>query len=67
MPAFLIIPGQSALSEFRRQRLLERLCAIDPRVEALDARHFYVVWSDGAISADLRARLTALLGAERAH
>ena len=67
MPAFLTIPGQSALSEFRRQRLLERLCAIDPAVEALDARHFYVVWSDQAIGEDERARLVALLGAGGAH
>ena len=67
MPAFLTIPGQSALSDFRRERLLERLCAIDPAVESLDARHFYVVWSDQAIGEDARARLVALLGAERAH
>ncbi|MCL4748333.1 MAG: phosphoribosylformylglycinamidine synthase, partial [Burkholderiaceae bacterium] len=67
MPAFLTIPGQSALSEFRRQRLLERLCAIDPRVAQLDARHFYVVWSDAEISIDQQSRLVALLGAEQAH
>ncbi len=67
MPAFLTIPGQTALSEFRRQRLLAKLCAIDPRVERVDAREFYVVWSDAAISDDQRRRLVALLGAEHAH
>ena len=61
MPAYLILPGQPALSEFRRQRLLDRLQAIDERVAAVHARHFHVVWAERELTGDERARLAALL------
>jgi len=63
MPAFLILPGQPALSDFRRDRLLQQLRAVDERAETLDARHFYVIWSDAELDGEERGRLEALLDA----
>ena len=63
MPAFLTLPGQPALSEFRRNRLLDHLRAIDPRVATLQAAYFYVIWSDAALADDDVLRLRALLDA----
>ncbi len=63
MPAFLTLPGQPALSDFRRDRLLEQLRAVDERVGSLEASHFYVIWSDAALGEGDRGRLAALLDA----
>ncbi|MFP5405139.1 MAG: phosphoribosylformylglycinamidine synthase, partial [Gammaproteobacteria bacterium] len=61
MPAYLTLPGQSALSGFRLARLLERLSDVDVRVAAIEARYVHYVWADAPMSRDERARLLALL------
>ena len=63
MPAFLTLPGQPALSDFRRNRLLDSLLAVDSRVESLRAEYFYVIWSDAELRDDDIRRLSALLDA----
>ena len=63
MPAFLTLPGQPALSDFRRNRLLDHLRALDSRVATLWAAHFYVIWSDASLSDDDVRRLSSLLDA----
>ena len=63
MPAFLTLPGQPALSEFRHSRLLERLREIDVRVAGVDAHYVHYIWADEPLSADEQARLVALLDA----
>ncbi len=63
MPAYLMLAGQPALSEFRLGRLLEQLRRIDLRAVGLEARFVYAVWSEAALSGDERARLGALLEA----
>ena len=67
MPAYLTLPGQPALSDFRRQRLLERLQALDERIGSVDARHFHVIWAERPLTDDEQRRLTALLDAEPAQ
>ena len=57
----LELPGQSALSAFRLEKLLGDLVAIDERVTALDARFTYFVHLHGALSGEDRGRLDALL------
>ncbi len=66
MPAYLTLPGQPALSDFRLARLLEQLRRVDARVAGLTARHLYLVWSDAPLTPDERARLAALLDADTA-
>ncbi len=61
MPAYLMLAGQPALSEFRLGRLLEQLRRIDVRAVGLDARFVYAVWSDQPLTVDGQARLAALL------
>jgi len=61
MPAYLMLAGQPALSEFRLGRLLEQLRRIDVRAVGLAARFVYAVWSDKPLSPDEQARLAALL------
>ncbi len=63
MPAFLTLPGQPALSDFRRNRLLDHLRALDSRVATIWAAHFYVIWSDASLSDDDVRRLSSLLDA----
>ncbi len=55
------MPGQSALSGFRIDRLLTALRAIDDQVEGLDARFVYFLEAEGALSDDDWRRLRALL------
>ncbi|MGE0805827.1 MAG: phosphoribosylformylglycinamidine synthase [Burkholderiaceae bacterium] len=64
MSAYLTLPGQPALSDFRLARLLEQLRRADPRVAGLSARQLYLVWSDEPLSGDQQARLAALLDAD---
>ncbi|MCL4185664.1 MAG: phosphoribosylformylglycinamidine synthase, partial [Burkholderiaceae bacterium] len=64
MPAYQLIPGQPALSEFRLGRLLEGLRRIDVRAVGLQARFVYAIWSDDALTGDEQARLAALLDAD---
>ncbi|MGI9206003.1 MAG: phosphoribosylformylglycinamidine synthase [Woeseiaceae bacterium] len=59
--SFNELAGQSALSEFRLQRHLEKLRRLDARVLNLDARFTYLVSGIGDISAGDRAKVDALL------
>ena len=63
MPAYLMLTGQPALSEFRLGRLLEQVRRIDVRAVGLEARFVYAVWSESSLSSDDQARLAALLDA----
>lgn len=58
---FLELPGQSALSRFRLQRLLEDLRQADDRVVRLGARFTYFVSTSASSSAAERSKLDALL------
>ena len=57
----LELPGQSALSAFRLEKLLGDLAAIDERVSRLDARFTYFAHLEGDLSETDRGRLDALL------
>ena len=57
----LELPGQSALSAFRLDKLLEDLRDIDPLVRGVDARYVYFVDLDHALTDKDRGRLDALL------
>ncbi len=58
---FLELPGQSALSTFRLQRLLTELRHADARVACLAARFTYFVSASADLSAAERSKLDALL------
>jgi len=61
----LRLAGASALSDFRRERLLEALREIVPAVVDLESRHrFYVDAGGAALDTEARARLATLLDAE---
>jgi len=55
-----ILPGPLALSDFRRQRLLQRLQAIDHSIVDVTARHVHIVHA-AELGADERDRLEKLL------
>ncbi len=57
----LELPGQSALSKFRIDKLTRALQKLDNRVESLQARFEYLVDCDADLSDDERLRLEALL------
>jgi len=61
MPSYLTIAGAAAFSEFRLNRLLERLKTWDPGIEGISANYLYWVWSDGALNNSEYARLDRLL------
>ncbi|TAN27840.1 MAG: phosphoribosylformylglycinamidine synthase [Castellaniella sp.] len=61
MTTVLLIPGSSALSDFRRDRLLHMLEAKGLPVADVQARACYFVGVQGDLSAVERNRLTALL------
>jgi len=61
MPDALLLRGGAALTEFRRQRLLRALQAIDDGVADVHAAYLHVVLSAAPLSQDTRARVTALL------
>ena len=56
--------GADALSDFRRQAMLEHLQRIDPTVQALTARHVHWVACEAQVDAALVERLAALLDSE---
>jgi phosphoribosylformylglycinamidine synthase len=56
----LILPGASALSAFRQNRLLRQLQALVPGVTAVAARHMHLVDSS-PLEAQAQARLASLL------
>ena len=53
--------GGQALSPFRTEALLDKLRAVAPQVEAVDARYVHWVWSDAPLSGALTDKLEALL------
>jgi phosphoribosylformylglycinamidine synthase len=53
--------GGQALSSFRTRALLDRLKAVAPQVEALEARFVHWVWSDVPLSNAQQDKLSALL------
>jgi phosphoribosylformylglycinamidine synthase len=57
----LELPGQSALSDFRLEKLLRRLRRIDDRVSAIESRFTYFVDLAEPLSGEQRKRLGALL------
>ena len=57
----LELSGQSALSEFRLEKLLRRLRRVDGRVKGVEARFIYLVDLAEPLSAEQRERLEALL------
>jgi phosphoribosylformylglycinamidine synthase len=57
---FLALDGPSALSSFRAARLLGRLQAIEPGIQAVAARHIHFVHLNGPAQ-PVRAKLDALL------
>ena len=61
MPDALLLRGGAALTDFRRQRLLKALQAIDDGVADVQGAWLHVALSDQPLSADTRSRLTALL------
>ena len=61
MPDALLLRGGAALTEFRRQRLLYALQAIDEGVADVHGSFLHVVLSEQALSQDARARVAALL------
>ncbi len=61
MTTVLIIPGSSALSDFRRERLLRTLAARDLPVADVRAQACHFVGIDGTLGESDQARLRALL------
>ncbi len=64
MACYLTIPGAAALSEFRLNRLLERLQRHDPRVVGLAASHCYWIWAERELALAEREQLERLLSDE---
>jgi phosphoribosylformylglycinamidine synthase len=58
----LVIEGRSALSSFRRDRLLDRLSEAVPGVRGVDARHIYFADCARALSDEERERLGDVVG-----
>ncbi|MCZ8105317.1 MAG: phosphoribosylformylglycinamidine synthase, partial [Burkholderiales bacterium] len=61
MPDAIVLRGGSALSEFRRRRLLAALQAADDAVADLRAWHLHFVLSPQPLTPDTRSRVVALL------
>ncbi|MCY0388127.1 phosphoribosylformylglycinamidine synthase [Robbsia sp. Bb-Pol-6] len=61
MAHFSCFPGASALSDFRKARLLATLKAIDPHIVDVDAIHLHFVNSDAALGVAQSGVLEALL------
>ena len=60
----LILPAGSALSEFRREKLLEMISGIEPTIVALSAHYFFLVETKKSLDASASDRLVDLLGSE---
>ena len=61
MAHFSSFPGASALSDFRKNRLVQTLQAIEPAVTGVRARYVHFVHSSAALTDTDRSRLIALL------
>ncbi len=57
----LILPGSSALSAFRIQRLLSQLKAIEPSISGISGRYCHFIASHAELNAEDRERLAAML------
>ena len=57
----LILPGSSALSGFRLQRLLSQLKEVDPAIVGISGRYFHFIDAPGGLSDSERERLAAML------
>lgn len=57
----LVYKGSSALSAFRREKLLKRLQAVDPSIQNVDAQYVHLVDADGTLPAKQDAALRELL------
>ena len=62
-PSLQCLAGASALSSFRRIRLLQALQQITPLITDVQARYLHLVLSVDALADEQQARLMALLGA----
>ena len=58
---FLSLPGSSALSSFRQQRLIESLSSMGVNLEQIQAQFVHFVWSVQPLSSDGLKILTGLL------
>ena len=61
MSEHFLLPGPPALSGLRRDRLLQRLKAIDSRVDAVEADQVFLVWAERPLTEAEHTRLRALL------
>lgn len=61
MTHIVCLPGASALSAFRQQRLLQTLQSIEPAIQSIGARYVHFVDSAQPLSAADTARVEALL------
>ena len=57
----LELPGQSALSNFRLEKLTRALQRADQRLKTVDANFIYLIDTNSALGKQQRARLNALL------
>ncbi|MEO0316488.1 MAG: hypothetical protein RL404_165, partial [Pseudomonadota bacterium] len=57
----LILPGSSALSAFRIQRLLTQLKAVEPAITGISGRYCHFIDSHAELNAEDRQRLAAML------
>ena len=58
---FLSLPGSSALSSFRQQRLIESLSSVGVSLEQIQAQFVHFVWSNHPLSGDNLNVLSGLL------
>jgi phosphoribosylformylglycinamidine synthase len=58
---FLSLPGSSALSSFRQQRLIETLSSVGVSLEQIQAQFVHFIWSDQPLSGDGLKILKGLL------
>ncbi|UDG82277.1 Phosphoribosylformylglycinamidine synthase [Candidatus Vallotia cooleyia] len=65
MAHFSFFPGASALSEFRKNRLLQTLKAIEPTMIGVHARYVYFICSHTKLNSADMMQLTALLGHDK--
>lgn len=55
------LEGPRALSDFREERLLRALCAVEPSIEAVSGRFIHFVHAAGDLNEKAKSRLVSLL------
>lgn len=55
------LEGPRALSDFREERLLRALCAVEPTIEAVSGRFIHFVHAAGELNEKAKSRLVSLL------